>query len=123
MYFSKPLSKPRIFSQIIRFIFEEVDIPKNCPFGGTFVLVMGVAKMDHCSCANVLERHGASVQNFRSLNTNIRNVFVSRKDFFPTLENGTRVRSERIRTKKLHCGLLGCALTEEQPDAKTNNVV
>ena len=104
--------------EIIRFIFEEVDMPKNCPFGGTFVLVMGVAKMDHCSCANVLERHGASVQNFRSLNTNIRSVFVTRKDFFPTLQNGTRVRDERIRTKKLHCGLLGCALTEEQPNAK-----
>ena len=84
------------FLEIIRFIFEEVDMPKNCPFGGTFVLVMGVAKMDHCSCANVLERHGASVQSFRLLNTNVRDVVVPRKHFFPTLENGTRVKSERI---------------------------
>ena len=58
------------------------------------------------------------LQSFRSPNTNIRNVVVSRKDFFPTQENGTRVKSERMWTKRLYRGLLGCALTEEQPDAK-----
>ena len=61
--------------------------------------------------APVYKIFGRSIQTYAT--------FSSRKRiFFPTLENGTRVRSERIRTKKLHCGLLGCALTEEQPDAK-----
>ena len=96
-------------------------MPKNCPLARTFALIIHLAKWTLLmrSCAPMVR---ALLKKFSKclLIKKIHNVVIPRKDLL-RLEDGTRVKRERNRTKRLWVQLLGWALTEEETDAKKNN--
>lgn len=103
--------------KISSFIRETLLCQKIVPSARTFVLITHVGKMHRCSCAVVHERSGSSPRKFSKwpLNTNVCNVVVPRRNFLRPW------RTELVL--KGICDMLCCAVTEEQPDAKTNKLM
>lgn len=89
-------------AKISGFITETLLCQKIVLSARTFILIMHVGKMDCCSCAVVLERSCGSLRSFQN-SRSIQTLATLRpkKGFLKTLEDGIRVKREKIRATRM----------------------